>query len=134
MSCVLSLEDDLSQTASCSGTRDIYVFASGATGTAILTPGFERHRSIYTGRTDRMGHHEIGFVGGFSAPGRLTSLAFRTGSTRPTWLTFRTIRIHQWRVPLRTLRSLILATFEIGEDDRYGSQVAKMIFQYVFIA
>ena len=89
-----------------------------------------------------MGHHEIGFVGGFPAPGRLTSLAFRTGSTGPTWLTLRTIGIHQWRVPLRTLGSLILATFEIGEDElgnkflfgRYGSQVAKMIFQYVFIA
>ena len=89
-----------------------------------------------------MGHHEIGFVGGFSTPGRLTSLAFRTGSTHPTWLTFRTIGIYQWRVPLCTLRSLILATFEIGEDElgnkflfgQYGSQVAKMIFQYVFIA
>ena len=89
-----------------------------------------------------MCHHKIGFVGGFSAPGRLTSLAFQTGSTRPTWLTFRTIGINQWRVPLRTLGSLILATFEIGKDElgnkflfgRNGSQVAKMISQYVFIA
>ena len=89
-----------------------------------------------------MGHHKIGIVGGFFAPGRLASLAFGTGSIRPIWLTFRTIAIYQWHVPLRTLGSLILTTFEIGEDElgnkllfgRYGSQVAKMISQYVFIA
>ena len=89
-----------------------------------------------------MSHHKIGFMGGFSAPGRLTLLTFGTGSTRPTGLTFHAIWIPERDIPLRTLRSLVLTTFEIGEDKlgnefffgRYGSQVTQMISHDVFIA
>ena len=63
-----------------------------------------------------MSHNEIGFMGGSSAPGRLTPLTFGTGSTRPTGLTFHTIGIPERDVSLRTLRSLVLTTFEIGKD------------------
>ena len=89
-----------------------------------------------------MSHHKIGFMGGFSAPGRLTPLTFGTGRTRPTGLTFHTIGIPERDVSLRTLRSLVLTTFEIGKDKlgnkfffrRYGSQVTQMISHDVFIA
>ena len=89
-----------------------------------------------------MSHHKIGFMGGFSAPGRLTLLTFGTGSTRPTGLAFHAIWIPERDVPLRTLRSLVLTTFEIGKDKlgnefffgRYGSQVTQMISHDVFIA
>ena len=89
-----------------------------------------------------MCHHKIGFMGGFSAPGRLTPLTFGTGSTRPTGLTFHTIGIPERDVFLRTRRSLVLTTFEIGEDKlgnkfffgRYGSQVTQMISHDIFIA
>ena len=89
-----------------------------------------------------MSHHKIGFMGGFSVPGRLTPLTFGTGRTRPTRLTFLTIGIPERDVSLRTLRSLILTTFEIGEDKlgnkfffrRYGSQVTQMISHDVFLA
>ena len=60
-----------------------------------------------------MSHDKNGFMGGFSAPGRLT---FGTGSKRPSGLTFHTIGILERDVSLRTLRSLVLTTFEIGED------------------
>ena len=88
-----------------------------------------------------MSHHKIGFMGGFSAPGRLTPLTFGTGRTRPTRLTFHTIRIPERDVSLRSLRSLVLTTLEIGEDKlgnkfffcRYGSQVTQMISHDVFI-
>ena len=89
-----------------------------------------------------MSHHKIGFMCGFSAPGRLTPLTFGTGSTRPTGLTFHTIRILERDISLRTLRSLVLTIFKIGEDklgnefffSRYGSQVTQMISHDVFIA
>ena len=89
-----------------------------------------------------MSHHEIGFMGGFSAPGRLTPLTFGTGSTHPTGLTFHTIGIPERDVSLRTLRSFILTAFEIGEDKlgnkffflRYVSQVTQMISHDVFLA
>ena len=89
-----------------------------------------------------MSHHKIGFMGGFSAPGSLTPLTFGTGRTRPTDLTFRTIGIPERDVSLRTLRSLVVTTFEIGKDKlgnkfffrRYGSQVTQMISHDVFIA
>ena len=47
-----------------------------------------------------MSHHKIGFMGGFSAPGRLTPLTFGTGSTRPTDLTFHTIGIPERDISL----------------------------------
>ena len=89
-----------------------------------------------------MSHHKIGFMGGSSAPGRLTPLTFGTGSSRPTGLTFHTIGILEREVSLCTLRSLVLTTFEIREDKlgnkfffrRYGSQVTQMISHDVFIA
>ena len=89
-----------------------------------------------------MSHHEIGFMGGFSAPGRLSPLTFGTGSTHSTGLTFHTIGIPERDVSLRTLRSFVLTTFEIGEDKlgnkfffrRYGSQVTQMISHYIFLA
>ena len=88
-----------------------------------------------------MSHHEIGFMGGFSTPGRLTPLTFGTGSTHPTGLTFHTIGIPERDVSLRTLRSFVLTTFEIGKDKlgnkfffrRYGSQVTQMISHDVFL-
>ena len=88
-----------------------------------------------------MCHNKIGFMGGFSAPGRLTPLTFGTGSTRPTKI-FHTIGILERDVSLRTLRSLVLATFEIGKYKlwnkfffhRNGSQVTQMISHDVFIA
>ena len=89
-----------------------------------------------------MSHHKIGFMDGFSAPGRLTPLTFGTGRTRPTGLTFHTIGIPERDVSLHKLRSLVLTTFEIGKDKlgnkfffrQYGSQVKQMIFHDVFIA
>ena len=89
-----------------------------------------------------MSHHKIRFMGGFSAPGRLTPLTFGTGRTLPTGLTFHTIGLPERDVSLCTLRSLILTTLEIGEDKlgnkfffrRYGSQVTQMISHDVFIA
>ena len=89
-----------------------------------------------------MSHHKNGFMGGFSAPGRLTPLTFGTGSKHPSGLTFHTIGILERDVSLRTLRSLVLTTFEIGEDKlgnkfffrRYRSQVTQMISHDVFIA
>ena len=64
-----------------------------------------------------MSHHKIGFMGGFFAPGSLTPLTFGTGRTRPTDLTFHTIGIPERDISLRTLRSLVLTTFEIGENE-----------------
>ena len=89
-----------------------------------------------------MSHHKIGFMGGFSAPGRLTPLTLGTGSTRPTGLTFHTIGIPERDVSLCTLRPFVLTTFEIGEDKlgnefffrRYRSKVTQMISHDVFIA
>ena len=84
----------------------------------------------------------MGFMGGFSSPGSLTPLTFRTGSTHPTGLTFHTIRIPERDVSFRTLLSFVLTTFKIGEDklgdkfffSRYGSQVTQMISHNVFLA
>ena len=67
-----------------------------------------------------MSHHKIGLMGGFSVPGRLTPLTFGIGSTRPTGLTFHTIGIPERDVSLRTLRSLVLTTFEIGKDELWN--------------